>query len=229
MVSAIIVAAGRGIRMQSTLRKQYIKIAGLSILCHTLRAIDACDSVNEIILIVPGEDIDYCYNNIISSTNLSKKIKLVAGGAERSDSVYNGILAVKDFNSLVLIHDGVRPFIRPEEIDACISAAEDSGAAILGVPVHDTLKSVDDSGIIDKTLPRERVWLAQTPQVFKYSIIKDALDNAIKSNYSGTDDAFFVEHMGKIVKIVKGSRLNIKITTREDLQLAQAIITLTET
>ena len=229
MVSAIIVAAGRGIRMQNSLRKQYLEIAGLPILCHTLRAIDACNSVNEIILVVPEDDIDYSRYNIISRINLSKKIDLIAGGAERRDSVYNGVLAVKDFNSLVLIHDGVRPFIRPEQIEACISAAEDSGASIMGVPVHDTLKSVNDHGIIDKTLPRKRAWLAQTPQVFKYSIIKDALDNAIQSNYSGTDDAFFVENMGKSVKIVKGSRLNIKITTREDLQLAQAIITLTKT
>jgi len=223
MVSAIIAAAGKGLRMQNTLRKQYLEIAGLPILCHTLRAIDACGSVNEIILVVPEEEIDYSRYNIISRIKLSKKINLIAGGAERRDSVYNGILAVKDVNSLVLIHDGVRPFIRPEQIDACISAAKDSGASIAGVPVYDTIKNVTNSGIVNKTLPREKIWLAQTPQVFKYSIIKDALDNAIKSNYSGTDDAFFVENMGKSVKMVKGSNLNIKITTKDDLQLAQAI------
>lgn len=223
MVSAIIAAAGKGLRMQNTLRKQYLEIAGLPILCHTLRAIDTCGSVNEIILVVPEEEINYSRYNIISRIKLSKKINLIAGGAERRDSVYNGILAVKDVNSLVLIHDGVRPFIRPEQIDACISAAKDSGASIVGVPVYDTIKNVTNSGIVNKTLPREKIWLAQTPQVFKYSIIKDALDNAIKSNYSGTDDAFFVENMGKSVKMVKGSKLNIKITTKEDLHLAQAI------
>ena len=148
MVSAIIAAAGKGIRMQNTLRKQYIEIAGFPILCHTLKAIDACSSVNEIILVVPKEEIDYARYNIISRINLSKKINLVAGGAERRDSVYNGILAVKDVDSLVLIHDGVRPFIRPEQIDACISAAKDSGESILGVPVHDTIKNVNNSGII---------------------------------------------------------------------------------
>ena len=224
MVSAIIAAAGKGIRMQNTLRKQYIEIAGFPILCHTLKAIDACSSVNEIILVVPKEEIDFAGYNIISRISLSKKINLVAGGAERRDSVYNGILAVKNTNSLLLIHDGVRPFIRPEQIEACISAAKDSGASIMGVPVHDTIKNVNNSGMVNKTLPREKIWLAQTPQVFKYSIIKDALENAIKSNYSGTDDAFFVENMGISVKMVKGSNLNIKITTKEDLELAQVIL-----
>lgn len=205
-------------------RKQYLEIAGLPILCHTLRAIDSCDSIDEIILVIPAKDIGYCPDKIVNRANISKKISIITGGAERRDSVYNGILAVTDSNGLVLIHDGVRPFIRPEQIDACISAAENFGASILGVRVHDTIKNVTASGFIDKTLPRDTVWLAQTPQVFKYSIIKDAFEHAIKSNYSGTDDASLVEKMGQRIKIIEGSRLNIKITTQEDIQLAQAII-----
>ncbi len=215
--------------MQSSRPKQYLEINGLPILCRTLAAIDACNSVDEIILVIPKEDIEYVRHSIISRINLSNKVDLIGGGAERRDSVHNGILAVKKTDGLVLIHDGVRPFVRPELIEACISAAQDWGAAIPGLPVHDTLKRATVCGMVDKTLPRGNAWLAQTPQVFKYSIIKDALDNGIKSDFFGTDDAFFVEKMGKKVKMIAGSRLNIKITTREDLQLAQAIIILTKT
>jgi len=224
MVSAIIVAAGQGIRMNDAVRKQYLMIGDRPIIAHTLLAFDICDRIDEIVVVIPKDDVDYCNKTLIAPLGLKKKTHLVFGGVERQDSVYNGLLALDQKTYTVVIHDGVRPFVQSQEIAACIDGAEESGACILGLPVSDSLKRVGESGRIDKTLIRNNIWRAQTPQVFRYELIRNAHETARKDRFSATDDALLVERLGIDVKIISGSKNNIKITTRQDLALAQAIL-----
>ena len=224
MVSAIIVAAGKGIRMNDTVRKQYLSLSGRPILAHTLLAFDGCNEIESVFLVVSEEDIDFCQKTILFPLQLEKKIELVPGGAERQDSVYNGLMAMdRSIFDTVVIHDGVRPFIRPEHLTTCIKCTEKSDACIFGIPVSDTLKHVNGSGYIDKTLDRDSVWQAQTPQAFRLELIIKAHEYARRDGFRGTDDALLVERMGKRIKMIKGSRRNIKITTREDLMFARAM------
>jgi 2-C-methyl-D-erythritol 4-phosphate cytidylyltransferase len=223
MVSAIIVAAGKGIRMKGTMRKQYLDLSGRPVLAHSIMAFDSCTLVAEIYLVVPKEDVEYCQNKILSLLDLKNQINLVHGGAKRQDSVYNGLQAIAKNTDTVVIHDGVRPLIHPEELKECILGSKKYGACILGTPASDTLKRVDKSGIIEATLPRENIWLAQTPQAFQYDIIIKAHETARRDGYVGTDDASLVERLGANVKIISGSKFNIKITKKEDLAVAKAM------
>lgn len=225
MIPAIIVAAGKGIRMNDKLRKQFILLAGRPILAYSVLAFDACDLIDCIILVVPKKDIDYCWKDIVVPLNLCKKINLVSGGEKRQDSVYNGLMAVdKDAAEIVVIHDGVRPFVSHEQIAACITGAKDYGACILAIHADDTLKQVDRSGFICNTLERDDILLAQTPQAFQYDLIIKAHENARREGFTGTDDASLVERLGENIKIIYGSKQNIKITNREDLVFATALI-----
>lgn len=225
MASVIIVAAGKGIRMNHSERKQYLLLGDLPILAHTLLAFDACEEIKRILLVLPKEDIGFCHKTVVSPLKLRNSVELIPGGRTRQDSVRNGLMAVGPGDDrIVLIHDGVRPFVRPEQMTACINTAKESGSCILGIPAYDTLKKADSSGRIERTLERSAVWLAQTPQAFQYDLIITAHEAAKKENYTGTDDASLVERLGETVTIIKGSRFNIKITTPEDLILAKAII-----
>lgn len=224
MVSAIIVAAGKGARMKGTKRKQYLDLSGQPVLAHSIVAFDSCSLVNEIVLVVPKEDVEYCQTKILSLLNLKNHINLIHGGSKRQDSVYNGLQAIAKYTESVVIHDGVRPFIRPEDITACIRGSIKFGACILGTLASDTLKRIDKSNNIKKTLSRENIWLAQTPQAFRYNLILKAHEVARQDGYIGTDDASLVERMGENVKIINGSRFNIKITKMEDLAVAKAIL-----
>jgi len=225
MISAIIVAAGKGIRMNDKLRKQYVLLAGRPVLAYSLLAFDECDLIDCIILVVPQKDIDYCWKDILAPLKLYKKINLVPGGEKRQDSVYNGLMAVdKDAAEIVVIHDGVRPFVSQEHLAACITGAREYGACILAIPADDTLKQVDSSGFICNTLKRDDILLAQTPQAFQYDLIVKAHENARREGFAGTDDASLVERLGGNVKTIYGSRRNIKITNREDLILATALL-----
>ena len=224
MVAAIIVAAGRGSRMQERLRKQYLPLAGVPILVHTLEAVNDCRSVDGIYLVVPPDDFEYCRNHIISQLEPGCCIHLIAGGAHRQDSVYNGLRQLDANCRIVLIHDGVRPFVKNEQLTASIKGARQHGACILGIPAYDTMKRIDTSHNIVRTLSRDAVWLAQTPQTFRYDLIKRAYDRANTDRFVGTDDASLVERLGESVKIIHGSRSNIKITNKEDLKIAQALI-----
>ena len=224
MITGIIVAAGRGVRMNQRLRKQYLSLEGRPILCHTLEALNACGVINTLFLVVPEKDFDYCHQNILTPNTFTEKVTLIAGGSERQDSVYNGLQAIEDKDSIVVIHDGVRPFVRAESLRVCIDGARDVGACILGIPASDTVKHVTPSGFIDRTLDREALWLAQTPQVFQYRIIRKAHDVARQRRSAGTDDALLVEQIGYKVKIVTGDRYNLKITTPEDFVIATAIL-----
>ena len=223
MVSAIVVAAGKGIRMKGTMRKQYLDLSGRPLLAHSIMTFDSSSLVEEIFLVVPKEDAEYCQNKILSLLELKKQTNLIHGGAKRQDSVYNGLQALGKNTKTVVIHDGVRPFVQPEDLKKCILGSKKYGACILGTPASDTLKSVDKSNIIQKTLPRENIWLAQTPQAFQYDLILKAHETAQREGFVGTDDASLVERMGETVKIIDGGRFNIKITTKEDLAVAEAM------
>jgi len=224
MVAGIIVAAGQGIRMQGPLRKQYLSLAGLPILVHTLSVFNDCDLIDHIYLVIPQDDFDFCREHILTSDKLSRRIGLVCGGARRQDSVYNGLKEVGPECGIVVIHDGVRPFVQNDQLEACIRGAREFSACILGVPASDTLKMTNSSSCIVKTLKRDNVWLAQTPQAFRCELIKKAHDRARLEGYAATDDASLVERMGISVKIIRGSRTNIKITSMEDLRIAEGLL-----
>lgn len=223
-VYAIIVAAGKGIRLKDAVRKQYVALDGIPILGRTLNIFDSCQRVNQIIGVVPKEDIDFCRHEILMSAKLQKDVIWVAGGAERQDSVFNGLKAIETDDGIVLIHDGVRPFVSQEHLVACIKGAAEFGACILGIPAFDTVKKVNSTNEITQSLKRDTLWLAQTPQAFKVKLIKKAHEKAKHEGFMGTDDASLVERLGEVIKIIPGSRSNIKITHREDLKLAQAIL-----
>ncbi len=224
MASAIIVAAGKGLRMNAKVPKQYLKLAGQPILYHTISAINACSLIENIIIVVPKSDIKFCWESIINPLKFRKKVTLVSGGSKRQESVYNGLLLIKDNSDIVVIHDGVRPFVRGDILETCIKEAELYGACITGIPVVETLKKTDINGNICETLERDSVWLARTPQAFKYYLIKKAHENARKKGFSVTDDSSLLEVIGKRVRIIEDDRFNIKITTREDLKYAESII-----
>lgn len=223
-VYAIIVAAGKGLRMRNSKRKQYRVLDGKPILAHTLMAFNRCEPIDQIIVAVPAEDIEFCRKKILPFANMEKETRLVSGGVRRQDSVYNGLQAIENDDGIVVIHDGVRPFVQQEHLLICIKNAREHGACILGLPAFDTVKQVNENNEIVQTRQRNTLWLAQTPQAFELKLIKKAHAAAKQDGFSGTDDASLVERIGATVKITPGSRSNIKITHREDLQLARALL-----
>ena len=221
---AIIVSAGKGVRMNRSTPKQYLLLQGRPVLCHTILAFDSCPEVDKIILVVPENDIQYCREQLLSDLHLNTPVNVLAGGKRRQDSVFNGILSIDDRGGIVVIHDGVRPLVRPDLISRCIHKAKTSGACILGVPLKDTLKAVDGNSLIQRTIPREGLWLAQTPQAFHYQLIRDAHEAAAKQGIEATDDAALLEWMGLPVSILGSTADNLKITTNEDMVLADIIL-----
>jgi 2-C-methyl-D-erythritol 4-phosphate cytidylyltransferase len=225
-VSAIIVAGGKGIRMGAATRKQYLLLAGKPIVCHTLEVFDACPCIKEIYLVVPPDDLDTCFEKWVSSLSLHKRIHLVAGGLERQNSVYLGIQAVSGQRcEIVVIHDAVRPFVSTRIIEDCVEEARVSGACIVGMPAMETAKLVNVDQV-ERTLDRNSIWMAQTPQAFNLDLIRTAHESANLEGFMGTDDAMLIERLGHKIRIIPGSRLNMKITTPEDLALAEGLICL---
>jgi 2-C-methyl-D-erythritol 4-phosphate cytidylyltransferase len=210
--------------MQSDTRKQYLQIAGRPVLVHTLLKFDICYLIDHICLVVPDDDLDFCRRRLLAGGQIKKPVQFVAGGRHRQQSVYNGLKSLDDKKGLVAIHDGVRPLVDPFLITACIRAAETSGACAPGIPAHDTIKRVSGEGTIAGTLERKGLWLIQTPQVFRYALISEAHDRALRDGYVGTDDANLVERLGFPVTLVNGSKSNIKVTTAEDLAMAAALL-----
>jgi 2-C-methyl-D-erythritol 4-phosphate cytidylyltransferase len=226
---AIIVAAGKGVRMGANVRKQYLKLGQMPILARTVMAFDECSTILEIYLVIPKEDMDYCQKHILAPFAFKKKIHLVEGGHERQASVLNGLKKISRRDDLqeetiVLIHDGVRPFADQTLISDCIQSAMAHGSGIPAVKIIDTVKKVRDDSVIEKTVERDCLYAVQTPQTFKLSLILNAFEHAEKDGFTGTDDASILEHSGEKVFITKGSRLNIKITEPEDLIFAEYMI-----
>jgi 2-C-methyl-D-erythritol 4-phosphate cytidylyltransferase len=224
-VTALIPAAGMGKRMAAGINKQYLKLAEKPILAHTLDIFEKASFVDDIIVIVPEDEIDYCRENVIESYKFKKVRQIVAGGRERQQSVFNGLKAAENLHAddVVIIHDGVRPFVPLEVVRNSVEMACDMDGALVAVPVKDTVK-IAVGGVVVSTPDRGNIWLAQTPQTFRYGIILDAYDNAEREGFLGTDDASLVERTGKKVHIVMGDYRNIKITTPEDLLLAEAFL-----
>lgn len=222
---ALIVAGGSGQRMESGRRKQYLELGGMPIICRTLAVFAAADLIDRIVLVVPEADRAFCREDLVPRAGLAGQVEIVAGGPTRQASVFNGLAAMDaDEDDLVAIHDAVRPFLEPAELEACIRTAGESGACILALRAFDTVKKAGPDHRIAATVDRESIWLAQTPQVFRYGLIRATHARARRDKVSGTDDAALVEMTGHPVQILSGSRFNIKITTPEDLVLAQAIL-----
>jgi len=223
-ISAVIVAGGKGERMRTRIRKQYLMLDGLPVLTRTLLAFSEIPLIDTIYLVVPEDDFDFCSQTIISSVQDRLPVELVVGGEKRQASVYHGLSAIPEADGIVVIHDGVRPFVPVARTEAAIRFAEREGACILGIPAVDTLKHVDPDGYITNTMQRTGVWQAQTPQVFQLSLIRKAHDYALSSGYAGTDEASLVENLGHRVRMITGSPDNIKITRPEDLVIAAGIL-----
>lgn len=220
-VTAVIPAAGSGKRINS--KKQFLEINGRPILSITVSVFDECQSIDDVIVVVGREDIELTKALLKDH----KKVKnIVAGGQERQDSVYNGIETItrESDDDIVVIHDGARPLVTKEIISAAVTEARTSKAAVVGVPVKDTIKNVSADGMIQGTLDRGSIWLVQTPQAFQFSVIKEAYERAQRIKYRATDDSKLVERMRIPVKMVMGSYENIKITTKEDVAIAESIL-----
>jgi 2-C-methyl-D-erythritol 4-phosphate cytidylyltransferase len=223
LISAVIVAAGKGSRMNMDTNKQYIDICGKPVIARTLQVFEDCRRINEIVLVVNQQDLEFCRTNIIDKYRFRKVKIIVPGGQKRQDSVCNGLLKVDKSCSIVLIHDGARPFITEGCINLSIEAAFQFGASCVAVPSKDTIKKADSNGFAIETPDRSSLWLIQTPQAFKYGLILEAHKRAVDDGFEGTDDAVLVERLGAPLKLVMGSYDNIKITTQEDIVLAEAI------
>jgi 2-C-methyl-D-erythritol 4-phosphate cytidylyltransferase len=218
---AIIPAAGAGRRMGSEAPKQYLLLAGIPLLVHTLQAFHISAVIDEIFLAVPEKDIPEVRRDIILKYGISKVVLVLAGGGKRQDSVRNALFHVRDEHGIVVVHDGVRPFVSGELIGR---AAAECGAATVGVPIKDTVKEADAAGWVKKTVEREGLWLTQTPQAFRREIIVAAYEKAAMDGFYGTDDASLVERMGIPVRMIPGDSHNIKLTTPEDLRLGDVIV-----
>lgn len=217
-VAAIIPAAGLGVRMGFH-KKQLLLLDGDPILVHTVRKFAACPAVTAIWIAAPLGNMDEI-QTLVESEKFGTPVHVIAGGARRQDSVENCLRALPPGTDFVAVHDAVRPFVSPEQIAAAIDAAAKTGAAILGILTVDTVKQVARTRIIG-TIPRDRIVLAQTPQIFRFEILRQAFDRAREEGFSGTDESSLVEHLGVEVTVVPGSERNIKITTPADLELAQ--------
>jgi 2-C-methyl-D-erythritol 4-phosphate cytidylyltransferase len=219
--TAIIVAAGEGKRMRSPVQKPFIQLRGLPILAHTLFQFERTECINEVVLVVSKETLEQCEEEIIKGQGFQKVRGLVPGGKTRQESVYLGWLHADPNSDMILVHDGVRPFVSQELIQRCIEKAQIHGGALAALPIRETVKQVGEDGCVEATVNREILWRAQTPQVFRRPIFERAHRKALADGYEGTDEASLVERLGVSIQIVEGGLENIKITTPEDLALAE--------
>ncbi|RJX20922.1 MAG: 2-C-methyl-D-erythritol 4-phosphate cytidylyltransferase [Ammonifex sp.] len=222
-VGAVIVAAGRSVRMGGGSKKQYRFLGGLPVVSRTLTIFEKEAAVASVVLVVPPGDEDYCRKEIVAPAGCRKVAAVVAGGEHRQDSVWAGLQCLPGPPDIVIVHDAVRPLVDPEIVKEAIDAAVSYGAVVVGVPAKDTVKVVDASGLVVETLPRDRLYLAQTPQVFRFDILFEAHRRAREEGFYGSDDAVLVERRGLPVQMVHGGYENIKITTPEDFTVAAAL------
>jgi 2-C-methyl-D-erythritol 4-phosphate cytidylyltransferase len=220
----IIPAAGTGRRMGGEISKQYLSLAGIPILVHTLRVFQRSPLVDEILLVVPGGDVAEVRRDMVERYDFSRVSLVIAGGRERQDSVRNALVHVRDEHEIILVHDGVRPFVTGALIERAVAGAKAFGAVTVGVPVRDTVKTVDAAGRVVKTVLREGLWLTQTPQAFRREVILAAYERAAADGFCGTDDASLVERIGIPVRMIPGDADNIKVTTPEDLARGERMI-----
>lgn len=222
--TAIVLAAGKGSRMNSSVSKQYMELGGFPLIYYSLLAFERSQA-DDVVLVTGQNEIGYCRSHIVEKYGLDKVKKIVSGGSERYLSVYQGLCAA-DQPDVVLIHDGARPFVTDEIINRTIDAAVRHGSGIAAVPAKDTVKIADDRQYSLQTPARDHVWMMQTPQTFLYSDIRAAYEKVVAGKVNNvTDDAMVMEvAAGRSVKLVMGSYRNIKVTTPEDLEIAELFV-----
>ena len=225
-VTAILPAAGLGTRMGAETLKQFLELDGVPVLIFTLRRLAACPAITDFVVATRADEVD-TVAALIARENLGHPVRVVRGGDKRQDSVANALTEVPDDADLILVHDAVRPLVTRDQIERVIAEASACDAAILGIPAMDTVKEVKraslpaDVALITATIPRERVVLAQTPQVFRAALLLEAFARARQDGVSASDEAGLVERLGHDVHVVVGSERNLKITRPGDMQLAE--------
>lgn len=219
--AAVVLAAGSGKRMNSRIKKQYLQIDGKPLIYYALRAFEQ-SCIEQVVLVVSSGDEQYCRSEIVDKYHFHKVSRITAGGEERYHSVLNGLHQLESCN-YVLIHDGARPFVTVDMIKRSLEAAKKYQACVVGMPVKDTIKISNTQGYVSQTPDRSLLWTIQTPQAFQYNLIKNAYEELLEQkNVSVTDDAMVVEAVtGEKVKLIEGSYYNIKVTTPEDLEIAE--------
>ena len=223
--TAIVLAAGQGKRMGTKVQKQYLEIEGKPVLYYSLHTFEQSAIIDEVVLVVGENQVEYCHSEIVLIYGFDKVKTVVEGGAERYHSVWNGLREVED-DGYVFIHDGARPFINEEILNRAYKDVQNCKACVVGMPVKDTIKLADIEGYVKETPDRSLLWMIQTPQVFETSLVKKAYSLLMEqSDIQVTDDAMVVERMlGHKVKLTVGSYENIKITTPEDLDIAEIFV-----
>ena len=217
---AVVPAGGAGTRMGGRRPKQYLTVAGAPLLVVTLRALARCRVLDGIVVAAPVDRVDATHE-LLRRFRVPRVLSVVPGGAERQDSVREGLQAVPPEVAWIVVHDAVRPFITPALVERVLVAARVPGAASCGWPVRETVKRVKDA-VVETTLPREGLWLTQTPQAFRRELLREAHEKALRDGYEATDDAMLVERLGGRVAMVEGLPQNLKITTPDDLKTARA-------
>lgn len=222
--TAIVLAAGQGKRMNSKIQKQFLEVKGYPVLYYSLKVFQESPLIDEMILVTGENVLSYCREKIVDKYGFTKVKKILPGGKERYDSVYAGLLACEDCD-FVFIHDGARPFISEEILERGLEGVRETGACVVGMPSKDTVK-LAENGFVKETPERSSVWTIQTPQIFSYSLIRKAHENIRRKDMSGiTDDAMVVEQeTGAKIRLATGSYQNIKITTPEDLAIAESFL-----
>ncbi len=222
-VSVVIAAGGSGSRMGAEINKIFLELMDRPVLAHTLAAVSACPLVDEIVLVTREEDVLGC-KDIVQEFAIPKVSCIIPGGTTRTESVANGLTTVSPQADIILVHDAARPLVREAHIAAVIAAAAEHGAAVLGFPAVNTIKRADESGFVAETLDRSELWEIQTPQGFRASLLQDAYAQARADGISGTDDCAIAERYGARVKLVEGEPYNLKLTTPDDLLLAEQLL-----
>ena len=225
-VAAVVPAGGYGTRMGNETPKQFLQLGDVPLLIHALRVLESSRTISEIVLVVPRDAVTYCQKELLPQFTLSKVSMVTVGGARRQDSVWNGLQAVDERTKIVVVHDAVRPFVTGAMVEQVVESAGTHGAAIVAIPLHDTVKQAAPDGMIETTLDRQRLWSAQTPQAFDVELLREAHRSSQEAGVEATDDAFLVERVGHRVSIVNGSPDNIKVTRPEDLVMGEAILRL---
>ncbi|MFZ5774190.1 MAG: 2-C-methyl-D-erythritol 4-phosphate cytidylyltransferase [Thermodesulfobacteriota bacterium] len=221
--TVIIAAGGAGHRMGAAIPKQFLPLAGTPVLIHTIRAFLRVAAIREVVVVAPTAQLERT-GSLLAEHGLAARCRVVAGGTLRQDSVRLGLAAVAADSVLVAVHDAARPLIKPEDITQCLAAAERHGAAIVAVPVTDTLKQVGEQGVIGQTVDRQRLWRAQTPQACRADLLRRAFAQAEQAGFVGTDEASLLEFCKIPVTVVAGSETNLKITSPDDLRIAEALL-----
>jgi 2-C-methyl-D-erythritol 4-phosphate cytidylyltransferase len=223
-VVAVIPAGGRGQRMGGPTPKQFLMLGEAPLLLHCLQVFERAMNVAQVILVVPEKDVSRTLSEVVERYGLKKVLKVIAGGATRQESVHHGLKASDPDAEIIVVHDAVRPFVTEDLIDRSIEVARNIGGAVVAVPMKETVKEVNTQDTVLRTIDRTHLWLAQTPQAFRRAVLVDAYRQAENEHVHATDDAALLERLGQTVGIVAGRWDNIKITSPEDMDLAEAIL-----